>query len=583
MESGNPLSTGILYSYSGDQWFEYVGTATKSSLSVVTFNPPIFLKQLVISFGPVENGEKCLSAILHACSEDIAPAVSFQSAAGSVLYESINTECNIKGQPYPSITWRTTDGFVFANGYIENRFSKTSTSHSSTLTVAKEALANDGFRCGERPPPCMRLVCIARYPGSNKSSSVERSIDVFPSSPENFRLETAFPKSVIAIWDKPVRDSIMNYTRFGIALTSNQGPRRDNIQANYRSAKYFRHVITNLVPCTYYALEISSVNYQGESIWAKSNFTTTAGLIAITSGVHNVTADSVVTSWLVKEQFGSNCRINNATVFLIEYLCLKGLSNLDSCRHRQQRNATNDARSLVVENLNPATEYQIYITALTSQADFNVSSEVMLFRTGNALPTAAPSDFKVKAVNTSSITVSWNEIEKEKRNGDIMHYKLLVYNSSALIMSEKLSVTRVNGTVITGLQECTEYSLQVAGCNSEGCGPLANASVRTADLEIEASFSIDVTLNENNPRNIFAVVVALVGSASLESCITGYVLQFKEMDAGLFHVTSCSVLFIPYPFLITCKSSYVVKARGERPRRLLLELDVIFSCNEVYY
>ena len=51
--------------------------------------------------------------------------------------------------------------------------------------------------------------------------------------------------------------------------------------------------------------------------------------------------------------------------------------------------------------------------------------------------------------------------------------------------------------------------------------------------KIKATFSLSVSFDEANPHNISALVAA-TGNLSEEACITGYMIQYREMVAGTF-------------------------------------------------
>ena len=502
------------------------------SSSRVEFEPPIYLRHLVITLSSFTGGNQCLNVTLSACNQDVTPTVIFQQISDLVLFDSLDIVCNIRGQPYWDVSWQTTDGYVFPSMYVENSFSSLNELHRSTLKLVKQNLSKNGFKCIPNSPPCTTILCMARYPGSTRSSNASMALDVFPASPEEFNVESVRPMSVVTSWKKPVKDYIMNYTIFQIALKSTAGSTRVNISLEDHKTNLFRHAIGNLQPCVFYEVEVSAVNYHGRSSWARNNFTTTAGLVKISLTVQNVTADAIHTSWRTEEQFRDNCTVRNASSFLINYRCIQGLSYLNSCRQWQQVNVSSEVRQHAIEGLNPATVYQIFVTGLTNLEGFNVTSNVADFTSKDSSPGGGPTYLRVSKVNESAVNVSWGEILSEQQNGKILYYRLHIHGKNGSFLTRNQSARVPTSSLITGLQVCFDYNFYVSGCNSAGCGPEVNISVRTWSEAGGASFSLVVRLEESSPYSISARVTTS-GNISLGACVVSYVIQYRDMATGM--------------------------------------------------
>ena len=77
-------------------------------------------------------------------------------------------------------------------------------------------------------------------------------------------------------------------------------------------------------------------------------------------------------------------------------------------------------------------------------------------------------------INSTAISLSWGEVNCTERNGAITGYSVQ-YSIVGGIQSTTVNVTGdVTSTVIDGLITCTQYSIQVAGINSNGVGPYSN-------------------------------------------------------------------------------------------------------------
>ena len=76
-------------------------------------------------------------------------------------------------------------------------------------------------------------------------------------------------------------------------------------------------------------------------------------------------------------------------------------------------------------------------------------------------------------INTTTISLSWREVNCTERSGVItgysVHYSIVGGMDTTIIVG-----TNVTSTVISGLNSCTRYSVQVAAINSNGIGPYSD-------------------------------------------------------------------------------------------------------------
>ena len=530
ISSGTLLTDQITYSYDRKRWLIHRGSIFTAG-NTIEFVPPIFLKYLTIPLAASGGINNCFNASISTCSEEISPSAALASNADASFRDGINLTCTVQGQPYAVISWQTAAGFKFSSNDTVDYFDVNGNVHNSVLMLTKSRLAAVGFLCNQSPPPCFTVMCTARYPGSNMSHSSSRKIDVYPSPPVNLKVQTIRPKSVTVHWRKPVEDSVMNYTGFGLALTSNSGPRRDKLPINDLQASEFSHIISSLNPCTYYNMELSARNHLGESVWVKHNFTTSAGLLGISLNYTDVTSSSVGLQWKLQEQFGS-CEINNGSKFLIRFKCLQGYSDLTVCSNILQREFNESYRTAVIRNLNPATSYQVQVIALTKRADLNFTSQLVTLETTAALPVGVPVNVTVSPVNISAIMITWEDITLKQKNGKIKYFTLTVFKTDTnASMSTSNHTEPTREATITGLEECTKYTIKLSGCNSVGCGPATNNKVRTLEKMINNTVSLNLKLEERTPGK-FSVVFVVVGDIIVKKCLTGYVVEFKRQDEG---------------------------------------------------
>ncbi len=90
-------------------------------------------------------------------------------------------------------------------------------------------------------------------------------------------------------------------------------------------------------------------------------------------------------------------------------------------------------------------------------------------------PSGSPGVPTASIVMSTSITLTWTEIDVSERNGVITSY-IIQYgegtNRNILINTQSNATTHL----ITGLKPFTQYTFTVAGVNSVNTGPFSSAS-----------------------------------------------------------------------------------------------------------
>ena len=86
-------------------------------------------------------------------------------------------------------------------------------------------------------------------------------------------------------------------------------------------------------------------------------------------------------------------------------------------------------------------------------------------------PSKPPSGFTVNASTSSSVTASWQLPPADSRNGIIRGFKLFINRKGSDVQMIDVSNSSVYTKTVTGLQESTEYELQVLAYTSAGDGP----------------------------------------------------------------------------------------------------------------
>ena len=98
------------------------------------------------------------------------------------------------------------------------------------------------------------------------------------------------------------------------------------------------------------------------------------------------------------------------------------------------------------------------------------------------VPSKAPADFAVNALDSTSVGASWQKPSEDSRNGIITGFKLFYKEKGSgapqtvLTISSGSTLTRD----VTGLEKYTEYNFEVLAYTSVGDGPKSvEKTVRT--------------------------------------------------------------------------------------------------------
>ena len=97
-------------------------------------------------------------------------------------------------------------------------------------------------------------------------------------------------------------------------------------------------------------------------------------------------------------------------------------------------------------------------------------------------PSGSPGVPTASMIMSTSITLTWTEIDVSERNGVITSY-IIQYGEGT---NRNITInTQSNATthLITGLKPFTQYTFTVAGVNSVNTGPLSNESELSRTLE----------------------------------------------------------------------------------------------------
>ncbi|XP_068675598.1 cell adhesion molecule DSCAML1-like [Montipora foliosa] len=226
---------------------------------------------------------------------------------------------------------------------------------------------------------------------------------------------------------------------------------------------------------------------------APSNFTVTAN-----------TSTVIVASWQLPSPDSRNGIIRGFKIFFRK----KGSDN----RPETIFVSTASMYKIPVTGLAKFTEYEFHVLAFTSAGD-GMNSSVQFAKTKEDIPSKGPSEFMVTAITSTIVTAAWQLPPTDSRNGVIKGFKLFIDRIGSDEKPDVQLIDVSNASVytknVTGLQEFTEYELQVLAYTSVGNGPKSSVQfVKTKEdapskppsgFVLDASTSTSVTASWQLP------------------------------------------------------------------------------------
>eukprot|EP00794_Sanderia_malayensis_P007509 gene7509-8342_t len=535
LENETILVGPLRYSYDDKVWFSYDGAVAASFDKAVGLTTPLYARYLQLTLGSTTGHSKCTSLSIYACDNEATPSISLTTTAPQVVMsDSVDVVCLIVSQPRPDVSWKTSNAYTLTSQYIVNQFATTTTgTQRSTLSLSKRTLARGGFTCQQNVPPCTIITCSTNYPGSNVTKSVSVNLDILPSPQRNFSTLLVTHHSATITWQRPLHDVIMNYTRYRVVVSSLLGPPSVTyiLAKNKGVSDTMFYTLPNLVPCTFYEIELLTNNYFGESSGVKTSFTTPVGLINISAHASVLNSSSVVANWTtssVARTLNRNCIFLKATQFAIQFNCLYGFSNLSLCASLKTAYRNGSEANAIIGNLNPATVYVLRIIALTQWPSLNITSTALRFTTSEAVPSGGPANARVRALNATAVELRWSGVADEKSHGEVTRYVITMLREDDTAFKRNVTFNKETSIAkFFGLKACTVYTFRLRGCTKIGCGPASVAKVRTADV-INATYEYNVTFSAVTPNNITAHV--RLDQLSSHQCLIGYDVRYRRKN-----------------------------------------------------
>ncbi|XP_022805719.1 receptor-type tyrosine-protein phosphatase F-like isoform X3 [Stylophora pistillata] len=182
----------------------------------------------------------------------------------------------------------------------------------------------------------------------------------------------------------------------------------------------------------------------------------------------------------------------------------------------------------LVAGLDMYTEYEFQVLAYTSDGD-GPKSFVEVERTMEAAPSQPPSNFKVTATSSTSVTASWQLPPEDSRNGIIKGFKLF-YKRKDSSGSGNILTINSESTLdkdVNGLDEYTEYDFRVLAFTSAGDGVNSSVVRKRTKEDVPSQPPNGFTLTATTSTSITASW-QLPPADSRNGIITGFKLFYKK-------------------------------------------------------
>ncbi|XP_022080215.1 protein sidekick-2-like isoform X2 [Acanthaster planci] len=189
-----------------------------------------------------------------------------------------------------------------------------------------------------------------------------------------------------------------------------------------------------------------------------------------------------------------------------------------------------DSRGFPVPNLIPYMDYVFRLRAQNIAGESEPSQTTRRIQTLQDTPEIAPREVTVRAHSETSLRVRWVPLLKREWSGEPIGYHIYWQEVNAVTPdptqgSYDLLEPYTGEYVIAGLQEWTEYSVQVQAYNEIGAGPISDGLVgRTTDT-VPSSGPSNVTARATGPF-VIDVTWGPVPKIDQNGAILGYKVRY---------------------------------------------------------
>uniref|UniRef100_A0A8C6E6Y3 Sidekick cell adhesion molecule 1 n=1 Tax=Moschus moschiferus TaxID=68415 RepID=A0A8C6E6Y3_MOSMO len=192
-----------------------------------------------------------------------------------------------------------------------------------------------------------------------------------------------------------------------------------------------------------------------------------------------------------------------------------------------------DARTLEIPDLTPYTRYRFRMRQVNvvGAGPFSQSSRVI--QTLQAPPDVAPTSFTVRTASETSLRLRWVPLPDSQYNGnpESVGYRIKYWRPDlpSVVLAQVISDRLEREFTVEGLEEWTEYELQMQAFNAIGAGPWS-AAVRGRTRESVPSAAPENVSAEAVSSTQILLTWASVPEPDQNGLILGYKILFRAKD-----------------------------------------------------
>ncbi|XP_046721612.1 protein sidekick-2 isoform X2 [Silurus meridionalis] len=193
-----------------------------------------------------------------------------------------------------------------------------------------------------------------------------------------------------------------------------------------------------------------------------------------------------------------------------------------------------DARSLIVEGLNPYTFYRFRMRQVNIVGTSPPSQPSRKIQTLQAPPDIAPANVTLRTASETSLWLRWVPLPEWEYNGnpELVGYRVQ-YSRAGLkggVLSHIISDRLEREFTIEDLEEWTEYEVRVQAINGIGAGPWSQPVHARTRESVPSSGPANVSAFATTSSSIL-VRWGEVPEADRNGLILGYKVAYKEKDS----------------------------------------------------
>ncbi|XP_048586196.1 uncharacterized protein LOC5512975 [Nematostella vectensis] len=254
---------------------------------------------------------------------------------------------------------------------------------------------------------------------------------------------------------------------------------------------------------------------------------------------YNTSATSIKLHWAFND---TNRNVLGVLTGFVVHLKAASLDDefLESEQTQRVVIADPKAREYEVTSLGIYTLYRLNMTATTSKGEGVVSLEEVLIRTNGKGPGTAP--VTRYTTNSTSISVDWDAIPREKLYGPLLGYKVGLYLVTESVEKANLInfAPNARNATFAGLRIFTRYKVIVYGFNEYGDGTQAVLDIRT-DSERPSRPPTYLTCFNTSSTSLNVTWQPLSDSYYEHGDIQGYKVITNQTDGNSsFVIATCS-------------------------------------------